>query len=123
LAYDFELEDFFETLLEDDFKKFDFIFIEIPSILHYPTPVRMLRNVHFALMVARANRSWSEAETNVLNKFKETVVEQTETEVLVNGVEIDVLESIIGEIPKKRSFFRRMIKRIIKFQFTAAKHI
>jgi len=123
LAYDFEVEKFFETLLEDDFKKFDFIFIEIPSVLHYPTPVRLLRNVHFALMVARANRSWSEAETNVLNKFKETVVEQTETEVLANGVEIDVLESIIGEIPKKRSFLRRMVKRIIKFQFTAAKHI
>ena len=123
LAFNFEVEKFFEQLLEDDFRKFDFIFLEIPSILHYPTPVRMLRNVHFALMVARANRAWSEAESNILNSFKDTVVAQTETEVLVNGVDVDVLETIIGEIPKKRGFIRRIVKRIIKFQFSSSKKI
>jgi uncharacterized protein involved in exopolysaccharide biosynthesis len=123
MANDFVVEKFFEELLETDFHKLDFIFLEIPAILHYPTPVRMLRNVHFALMVARSNRAWSEAETNTLKSFKSSVVEETDTEVLANGVELDVLESIIGEIPKKRGFIRRMVKRIIKFQFNASKKI
>ncbi|MBN2669360.1 MAG: hypothetical protein JXR60_09030 [Bacteroidales bacterium] len=123
MSNDFKVDCFFEKLLETDYEKFDFIFLEIPSILHYPTPVRMLRNVHFALMIARANRPWSEAETNVLNSFKKTVIEKTETEVLTNGVEIDILESIIGEIPKKRGFFRRLVKQLIKFQFNSSKKI
>jgi hypothetical protein len=69
------------------------------------------------------NATFKYPKTGGIGELPKRLLEQTETEVLVNGVEIDVLESIIGEIPKKRSFFRRMIKRIIKFQFTAAKHI
>ena len=57
----------------------------------------------------------------MLKGFKETVLESTETESIANGVKIDVLETIIGEIPKKRSYFRRLIKRLIKFQVSSAK--
>ena len=120
-ANDFNVDTFFTNLIEQDFNEMDFIFIEIPSILHYPTPVRMMRKVHFALFVARANRPWSIAETNVLNNFKKTVLESTETECIANGVKLEVLETIIGEIPKRRSFIRRFVKRILKLQFHASK--
>jgi len=120
---DFKIEPFFENLLESDFKKMDFIFLEIPPILKYTTPVRMMRNVHFALMVARSNRPWIEAETHVLNSFKKSVVEMTETEVLANGVSPEVLESILGELPKQRSVFRIFVKKLIKFQFSSKTHL
>ena len=117
----FNIHEFFPRLIGDDYKNLDFLFIEIPSILHYPTPVRMLKSVNFALFVARANRAWSIAETNVVEAFKETVLESTETESIANGVKVNVLETIIGEIPKKRSYLRRMIKRLIKFQVSSQK--
>ncbi len=123
LANDFNVDTFFTNMLEQDYKEIDFIFIEIPSILHYPTPVRMMRKVHFALFVARANRPWAKAETNVLNNFKKTVLESTETECIANGVKLDVLETIIGEIPKRRSFIRKFVKRIIKLQFHSGKKL
>ena len=118
---EFNIHNFFTQMIDKDYKRMDFIFIEIPSILHYPTPVRMLKSVNFALFVARANRAWSIAETNVLEEFKEMVLESTETESIVNGVKVDVLETIIGEIPKKRSYIRRMVKRLIKFQVSSQK--
>jgi len=118
---EFDVKIFFENLIEDDYNEMDFVFLEIPSILHYPTPIRMLRNINFALFVARANRSWSVAESNVIDSFKETVLESTETESIANGVKVDVLETIIGEIPKKRSYIRRMVKRLIKFQVSSQK--
>jgi len=111
----------FTNLIDQDFQEMDFIFIEIPSILHYPTPVRMMRKVHFALFVARSNRPWSVAETNVLKNFKKTVLESTETECIANGVKLDVLETIIGEIPKRRSFIRRFVKRMLKLQFHSSR--
>jgi hypothetical protein len=79
----------------------------------------MMKNVNFALLVARASRPWSEAESNVVESFKHTVLNSTETESIANGVKIEVLETIIGEIPKRRSYIRKLVKKIIKFQFTA----
>ncbi len=118
---EFNIHNFFIEMIGTDYKKMDFIFIEIPSILHYPAPIRMLKSVNFALFVARANRAWSIAETNVVQKFKDTVLESTETESIANGVKVDVLETIIGEIPKKRSRIRKLIKRLIKFQVSSQK--
>ncbi len=118
---EFNINDFFTKMIGSDYREIDFIFIEIPSILHYPTPIRLLKSVNFALFVARANRAWSIAETNVLEQFKATVLESTETESIANGVKVDVLETIIGEIPKKRSYLRRLAKRLIKFQISSQK--
>jgi len=36
---------------------------------------------------------------------------------ILNGVELYHMESILGEIPKKRSRIRRILKKIIKLQF------
>ncbi len=116
---EFNINNFFTNLIQTDYKEMDFIFIEIPSILQYPTPVKMMKNVNFALLVARASRPWSEAESNVVESFKHTVLKSTETESIANGVKIEVLETIIGEIPKRRSYIRKLVKKIIKFQFTA----
>jgi hypothetical protein len=37
--------------------------------------------------------------------------------VALNNIEIDRLETIIGEVPKTRSLARRIIKRVITFNF------
>jgi hypothetical protein len=119
----FNTDCFFGKLVGDDYKDLDFIFLEIPPIQVYPTPTRLIRNIHFALLVARANRPWDESESYILGNFKKNILEKTNTEVLANGVKIEELESLIGEIPKKRSAFRQFVKRLIKFQFKANKSL
>jgi hypothetical protein len=97
----------------------DFIFIEIPPILHNPTPIRIFYKTHYALLITRSNRAWTNAETRTLDYLKKTLPTDLPFEAVVNGVEVDTLDDIIGEIPKKRSLIRRLVKQLIKFQFTA----
>ena len=40
---------------------------------------------------------------------------------IINGDHPDVLETIIGEIPKKRSWLRTKVKQLLKLQFKNVK--
>jgi hypothetical protein len=36
---------------------------------------------------------------------------------VLNGVELNALESVVGELPRERSRLRRMVKALFSFQF------
>ncbi|MBL7137181.1 MAG: LysM peptidoglycan-binding domain-containing protein [Bacteroidales bacterium] len=108
-----------ETLIPgfDAYKQaeYDFIFVEIPSLINHPFPVEFVRMFDLSLLVIRANRSWKEADIVLLNAFKPLC--KQEPQVILNGVELFFLDSVFGEVPKPRSEFRRMITRILLFRF------
>ncbi|MFH1936149.1 MAG: LysM peptidoglycan-binding domain-containing protein, partial [Bacteroidota bacterium] len=108
-----------ETLIPgfDAYKQaeYDYILIEIPSLLNHPFPVEFVRMFDLSLLVIRANRSWKEADIILLDAFKPLC--KQEPQVILNGVELFFLDSVFGEVPKPRSEFRRMITRIILFRF------
>ncbi|MGM0613310.1 MAG: hypothetical protein ACQESM_07355, partial [Bacteroidota bacterium] len=65
--------------------------------------------------VARANRLWTDADRNA-QKHIETLLPQ-KPYLILNGAELDAIESILGEMPKKRSKALMMLKRGLKLQF------
>nr|WP_324292773.1 Wzz/FepE/Etk N-terminal domain-containing protein [uncultured Carboxylicivirga sp.] len=70
-------------------------------------PVELKKGkLHF--LIADANRTWSSSDTFILNHLKETV--QIEPLGLLNNLRPENMEEMIGQIPKKRSKFRRLIK-------------
>ena len=93
----------------------DYVLIEIPPVLFYPYPAELIVNVDLLIMVCRANRQWSEAD----QKSIDNIISITKRNPLfvLNGVELDVVESVLGDLPKSRSWFRRTIKNVIRFQF------
>ncbi|MBK7173942.1 MAG: LysM peptidoglycan-binding domain-containing protein [Bacteroidales bacterium] len=92
----------------------DFVIIEIPPIIYYPYPVGLVASVHTPLMVCRANRSWSHADREALeNIMKFTSIEPR---FLLNGVEFEVIETVMGDLPRKRSRLRRFLKNMVRFQ-------
>lgn len=93
----------------------DFVFIEIPPILYYSYPADMVASADVALLVCRANHVWSQADQGALDNLK--MITANEPLFLLNGVELQVIESILGDLPKKRSRLRRILKRAIRFQF------
>ena len=95
--------------------EYDFIFVEIPSLINNPYPIEFIQLFDLALLVIRANRSWKEADIVLLDAFKPMC--KQEPQVVLNGVELYFLDSVFGEVPKPRSEFRRMITRIILFRF------
>jgi uncharacterized protein involved in exopolysaccharide biosynthesis/LysM repeat protein len=117
-------ESFFDTrdiagLLEGheylDTSNYDYLFVELPSLINNAYPLDLVTNFDFALLVLRANRSWTDADATILKAFQE--VFHQKIQVALNGVELLYLDSILGEVPKPRSKFRRTMKRILLFQF------
>ncbi len=92
-------------------EEFDFTFIELPALLVEPYPVELLRKADVILLVCRANRVWRKADADTLMKIQKS--SQHEIRVVLNGTHVDALDSVLGFIPKKRSFFRRMVKGFI----------
>ncbi|MBN1650446.1 MAG: LysM peptidoglycan-binding domain-containing protein [Bacteroidales bacterium] len=101
--------------LDKESADLDFILIEIPSITHYAFPPSIIKDIDIAIMVVRSNRSWSKADKNSLNGIKQFL--KSEPFVLLNGANAESLETILGELPRKRSKMRRLFKRIIQLQF------
>jgi uncharacterized protein involved in exopolysaccharide biosynthesis/cellulose biosynthesis protein BcsQ len=100
---------------------FDYVFIELPSVLETHYPIELISNSDLALLVCRSNRLWSAADENILNNIKENV--QGNLRFIINGVEIEEVEALLGELPKKRSNTRRKLKNIVRFQFYSHNHI
>ncbi|MBL7903598.1 MAG: hypothetical protein JNL22_01120 [Bacteroidales bacterium] len=92
----------------------DFVLIEIPNLLSYPFPEELVKN-SIMVLVARANHVWSDADQNSL----ESIMKFTsgDPQFILNGVDLGVLETVLGDLPKKRSRFRRMLKKLVRLQF------
>lgn len=93
----------------------EFVIIELPPILFYPYPVGLLSSAELPVLVCRSNRIWSEADQGVLNVFMK--IAEQKTHFILNGVELQVIETVLGDLPKKRGWFRRKLKSAFRFQF------
>ncbi|MEI7980447.1 MAG: LysM peptidoglycan-binding domain-containing protein [Bacteroidota bacterium] len=101
-----------EYLSIDGYK---YIVVEIPSLINNTYPLDFISQFDIALLVTRANRSWNIADSNALEVFK-SVFTRT-TLLILNGIDPIYLDVVFGEIPKYRSKFHRMMKRVFLFQF------
>ena len=74
---------------------YDFIFIEIPGVIHHPVPIQLIRNADQILMVTQANRHWEEADSLSLNNIIE-FTGQDKTAMILNGVDKNEIGNILG---------------------------
>jgi len=94
---------------------YDFIFVEFPGIINSSYPVNLFKTADHSFLVCRANRTWTKADANILDEVLE-VTSPIKPKVLLNGVAIEEMETILGDLPRKRSWFRRLIKSIVTHQ-------
>jgi uncharacterized protein involved in exopolysaccharide biosynthesis len=99
----------------------DYIIIEIPPILYYPLPSGLISSINISLLVCRANRSWSDADKIAINSFMKYTTHKPFF--ILNGVELCEIESVLGDLPRKRSWFRQKMKNIVQFQLSSKTHI
>jgi len=105
-----------------DYNVFDFVLLEIPGIIKNPFPVKLAAVVDFSFLVVRANRAWSEADKNALALFNEGT-RGPEPTIILNGVKVLEMETVVGDLPKKRSLIRRWVKKMVQFRFFNAKTV
>ena len=99
----------------------DYVIIEMPALIYNNHPTELLAHSDLDILVCRSNRLWSEADQTALNNL--LPVSESKMKLIVNGVNLDETESVIGELPKKRSLFRKKIKNILKLQFFSKSQI
>lgn len=100
--------------LLSNYKIFDFVFIEIPSIVHYAYPPEIIKKVDHAVMVARANRTWQKADKLGLSDIEKVL--EKKPFLILNGIDPEYMQDFVGEIPKKRSRIRKIIKKLVRLQ-------
>ncbi|NOR86521.1 MAG: hypothetical protein GQ527_02815, partial [Bacteroidales bacterium] len=109
------ISDLFPSENIPDFKTYDYILLELPSIVTHPYPPELIKQADFGMMVVRANRTWQKADINALSGIKEFM--NFEPVVLLNGANPEFLQELIGELPRHRSHIRRILKKMVRLQF------
>jgi succinoglycan biosynthesis transport protein ExoP len=97
------------------------VIMELPNILETNYPADLIGASDMVILVCRSNRLWSKADENLLDNIKELTA--SKLQFVINGVEIEEVEALLGELPKQRSKARRRIKNILRFQFHLKSHI
>jgi len=95
-----------------EIKNFKYLILEIPSLIGSDIPIKILKKADLSLVVVKSTRNWNKADKMAIDSYEKII--NHEPSVVINGTETDCLESIIGEIPKKRSKLRRYVKRVFK---------
>jgi uncharacterized protein involved in exopolysaccharide biosynthesis len=99
----------------------DYVLIELPSILYHSYPIGLVSNADLPILICRSNRVWTDADQGVLDVLMKLTTQKTQF--ILNGVEPLVMESILGDLPRKRSWLRRTLKKMVRFQFLTSNHI
>jgi len=66
-------------------------------------------------LICRSNRVWSSADQGALDVILKLT--DKKTHFILNGVELAVVGSVLGDLQKKRSRLRRIIKNLFRLQF------
>jgi hypothetical protein len=85
--------------------------IEIPRLNKYPIPANLVDQANYSIMVVHAAKSWTSADNFLLKTYLKMA--HGKISVMLNHVAPDMLESIYGEIPKRRSYLRKRLKMLL----------
>ncbi len=99
----------------------DFVIIELPALIYHKYPVELITSADLGILVCRSNRIWSDADEIAIGSLKDACAEKLK--IVVNGVNLNEVESVLGDLPKKRNKFRKKLKSVFRFQFLSRNQI
>ena len=107
------IKDLLETkYLRRENSKYDYIILEIPSIIFNSYPLELMNTVDLSLLVVKAKDQWKKADIAALNTMQE--VSKDKPLIILNQAEIYALEDIINKvsIKKEKTFFKSFMKAV-----------
>lgn len=96
-------------------ENYDYVLVEIKGVIRDQYPIELIEKFDMAICIVSANRSWNKADRFALAEFMDTL--QFEPRLVVNAVEPDFMDSVLGEIEKSRSTLRKLFKAMLTLQF------
>lgn len=98
---------------------YDYILLEGPSLVKYSSSKELSSVADKVVCIFSAMRVLKEPDRNAIEYLKSEVSDKFIGSIL-NNVELENLELFYGEIPKKRSFIRKFIKKILTRNLSGA---
>ncbi len=92
---------------------YDYIFLEIPSIIYNSYPLSLIKNANLSLYVIKATQKLTKADEAALESFNASL--NNKPMVVLNQVDIYSLDEIISELPKKRTGYFEKIKYVLTY--------
>lgn len=103
----------YDALIKEQNVNADFLLVVYPPVSNGIDNSVLVSQNAINLVVYDANSSWSDADVFMLEKLKK-IIDSNKLFALLNLAEPDNLEEMYGDIPKRRSLFRKFIKTILK---------
>jgi len=86
----------------------EYILIEIPALLTHNFPSDLIKTFSNAYYVCNAKRKFSNADTNSLEALSKLMF--SKPKIILNNTATEAVESVFGEVPRKRSKLRLFFK-------------
>lgn len=107
-----------QSLTAEKVDDFDVIILEHPALIDQPYSKKLVCNGDLNVLVNWSGRIWGSADTRKLNELNNDCSQ--ESVMLLNGADLDEMETIVGDIPKQRSELHKKIKGLLRLQFTSS---
>ena len=91
---------------------YDYIFIEIPSIVYHIYPLKLLSQVDLSLFIVKSSNNFTRADKTALKSFREAAPDNFL--VILNEVELYNLDELLTEIPKNRTGWRNRMRTMYR---------
>lgn len=103
-----------KNILRHENYTYDYIFLEIPSIIFNDYPLELMHDIDASIMVLKGNNKWNKADKSALEML-ESVLREKPMVVLNEAEDYAVEELISGVKTKKTSPFQKSFKKVIEF--------
>lgn len=104
---------------------YDYIFLEIPSIVYHIYPIKLLSQVDLALFIVKSSNKFTRADKTALKSFREAT--PNNFLVVLNAVELYNLDELLTEVPKNRTGWVNRIKSVYlhatKYKITVKREV
>ncbi|GMT45491.1 MAG: hypothetical protein IEMM0006_1323 [bacterium] len=92
---------------------YDFIFLELPSIIYHTYPIKLLSEIDLALFVIKSNNRYTKADKTAMGIFTETY--KSKPIAILNEIELYNLEDLLSDLPKMRKSYFSKFKNMLKY--------
>jgi uncharacterized protein involved in exopolysaccharide biosynthesis/LysM repeat protein len=92
---------------------YDFIFIELPSIIYHTYPIKLLSEIDLALFVIKSNNRYTKADKTAMGIFKEAY--KSNPIVILNEVELFNLADLMSDLPTTKRNNLDKLRNLLKY--------
>jgi uncharacterized protein involved in exopolysaccharide biosynthesis len=105
-------------LTDENVNDFDVVLLEHPALVESSYSKVLASRGDVNVLVNWAGRVWGAADTRKLEELNE--VSEQKAVVILNGADLDEMETLVGDIPKERGWINKKLKGLTRFQFTSS---